>query len=235
MWELIEAVPRMSFSMQLDPPAFSLLALSAGQRTEQQRGSNDLQGWEAVAESGGYPPHPSLPPAEPRASRAAHIDPSLQGAGAPGSPAAPAHTNEGELLANSAPPHSCGPQQADLLADTLESASQQGSTRGFAPASVHPGEEGPQTFVDKQSEEGLPAGGSSQADGGKEARRAGLITADSVWSDVQPLMGEAGRATIHSRGSGGNPFGPTFVYGYQGIAFEVCKNGHLASVTLFEA
>lgn len=60
------------------------------------------------------------------------------------------------------------------------------------------------------------------------------ITADSLWGDVQAVMGDAGRATIHSRGSSGNPFGPTFVYGYAGVAFEVCKNGHLASVTLFE-
>ncbi|KAK9803064.1 hypothetical protein WJX73_005354 [Symbiochloris irregularis] len=62
------------------------------------------------------------------------------------------------------------------------------------------------------------------------------ITADSLWEDVRGIMGDGGRASVHSRGGAvGSPFGPTFVHGYCGVAFEVCRNGHLASVTLFEA
>lgn len=64
---------------------------------------------------------------------------------------------------------------------------------------------------------------------------AGVVTADSPWSDIQQCMGDGGRATILSRGSGSNPFGPTYVYGYRGVAFEVMKNGYLASATLFLA
>jgi hypothetical protein len=30
-----------------------------------------------------------------------------------------------------------------------------------------------------------------------------------------------------------NPFAATYFYAYQGVIFEVCKNHHLASVTLF--
>ena len=60
------------------------------------------------------------------------------------------------------------------------------------------------------------------------------ITADSMWDEIKAIMGEEGLATVHSRGGpGANPFGPTFVYGYPGVAFEICKNKRLASVTLF--
>jgi hypothetical protein len=62
-----------------------------------------------------------------------------------------------------------------------------------------------------------------------------VITADSTWDEVQQVLGDGGRATIHSRGFASNPFGPTLVYGYKGVAFEALKNGHLAGLTLFEA
>eukprot|EP00873_Tetraselmis_striata_P003928 jgi/Tetstr1/424192/TSEL_014798.t1 len=46
----------------------------------------------------------------------------------------------------------------------------------------------------------------------------GSITPDSTWDAVQMLLGPCGRATIHT---GSSPFGPTYVYGYSGIVFEV--------------
>lgn len=61
------------------------------------------------------------------------------------------------------------------------------------------------------------------------------ITADSTWEEISAVLGDAGRATIHSRGFASNPFGPTLVYGYKGVAFEALKNGHLAGLTLFQA
>lgn len=61
------------------------------------------------------------------------------------------------------------------------------------------------------------------------------ITADSTWDEISAVLGDAGRATIHSRGFASNPFGPTLVYGYKGVAFEALKNGHLAGLTLFQA
>ena len=61
------------------------------------------------------------------------------------------------------------------------------------------------------------------------------ITADSTWAEVQRLLGDGGRATIHSRGFAQNPFGPTLVRGYRGVAFEALKDGRLASLTLFQA
>jgi len=62
----------------------------------------------------------------------------------------------------------------------------------------------------------------------------GVITADSTWEEVQALLGPGGRATIHTSGSVSNPFGPTYVYGYRGVVFEVMRNGRIASVTLFQ-
>ena len=61
------------------------------------------------------------------------------------------------------------------------------------------------------------------------------ITADSRLQDIQAVMGDAGLATIHTRGLGTNPFGRTHVHGYKGVAFEVMRNGYLASMTLFRA
>ncbi|EFJ28090.1 hypothetical protein SELMODRAFT_231702 [Selaginella moellendorffii] len=61
-----------------------------------------------------------------------------------------------------------------------------------------------------------------------------VITGDTKWPQIQQLLGDAGRAAIQTQGSVSNPFGPTFVYGYRNIAFEVMKNGHIATVTLFQ-
>ncbi len=61
-----------------------------------------------------------------------------------------------------------------------------------------------------------------------------FLTADSTWTEIQALMGPAGRATILTHGTDASPFGPTYVYGYEGVAFEVMKNGQLAAVTLFQ-
>lgn len=38
---------------------------------------------------------------------------------------------------------------------------------------------------------------------------------------LQEILGDCGRAAIQTQGSTSNPFGSTFVYGYQNIAFEV--------------
>lgn len=81
----------------------------------------------------------------------------------------------------------------------------------------------------------------------------------------QEILGDGGRAAIQTQGSMNNPFGPTFVYGYQNIAFEVklvyilhfhglkflhlpleitpvlscncqvMKNGYISTVTLFQS
>lgn len=37
----------------------------------------------------------------------------------------------------------------------------------------------------------------------------------------QEILGDGGRAAIQTQGSMNNPFGSTFVYGYQNVAFEV--------------
>ncbi|KAK9678752.1 hypothetical protein RND81_11G231200 [Saponaria officinalis] len=59
------------------------------------------------------------------------------------------------------------------------------------------------------------------------------ITPSSKWE--QEILGDCGRAAIQTQGSTNNPFGSTFVYGYQNVAFEVMKNGYIATVTLFQS
>ncbi|GBG83063.1 hypothetical protein CBR_g36680 [Chara braunii] len=69
----------------------------------------------------------------------------------------------------------------------------------------------------------------SSADGSRR------ITVDTKWEEIQSILGDGGRAAIQTRGSIDNPFGPTRVYGYRNVVFEVMKNGHIATVTLFQA
>ncbi|KAF7110132.1 hypothetical protein CFC21_110285 [Triticum aestivum] len=61
------------------------------------------------------------------------------------------------------------------------------------------------------------------------------ITPRTKWEQVKEILGDCGRAAIQTQGSMNNPFGSTFVYGYQNIAFEVMKNGYIATVTLFQS
>ena len=59
------------------------------------------------------------------------------------------------------------------------------------------------------------------------------ITADSCLKDIKAVMGDSGLASVYSTDSGPSPFGRTQVHGYKGACFEVMRNGHLASLTLF--
>ncbi|KAL0391499.1 UNVERIFIED_CONTAM: hypothetical protein Slati_4535000 [Sesamum latifolium] len=61
------------------------------------------------------------------------------------------------------------------------------------------------------------------------------ITPSTKWEQVKEILGDCGRAAIQTQGSTSNPFGSTFVYGYPNIAFEVMKNGYVATVTLFQS
>ncbi|PIA55971.1 hypothetical protein AQUCO_00700350v1 [Aquilegia coerulea] len=61
------------------------------------------------------------------------------------------------------------------------------------------------------------------------------ITPSTKWEQVKEFLGDCGRAAIQTQGSTSNPFGSTFVYGYQNVAFEVMKNGYIATVTLFQS
>ena len=79
----------------------------------------------------------------------------------------------------------------------------------------------------KGVKQGLESAGS-----GSDAARTD-ITADSHFKDIQFVLGDAGIATIHTRGLGSNPFARTQVHGYKGVAFEIMRNGYMASMTLF--
>ncbi|KAK6922638.1 Phagosome assembly factor 1 [Dillenia turbinata] len=46
------------------------------------------------------------------------------------------------------------------------------------------------------------------------------ITPSTKWEQVKEILGDCGRAAIQTQGSTSNPFGSTFVYGYQNVAFE---------------
>ncbi|RKP09799.1 hypothetical protein THASP1DRAFT_28418 [Thamnocephalis sphaerospora] len=63
----------------------------------------------------------------------------------------------------------------------------------------------------------------------------GSITADSKWSDIERVFGPAqGRQVILNRGSHhADPFGATAMRGYDGLIFEIMKNGHLATLTIY--
>lgn len=55
--------------------------------------------------------------------------------------------------------------------------------------------------------------------------------------EVQRALGPNERALIAASTAAGpdaTPFGPTYVYGYPSVAFEVLRSGRIAAVTLFE-
>ncbi|XP_020582683.1 UPF0183 protein At3g51130 isoform X1 [Phalaenopsis equestris] len=80
-------------------------------------------------------------------------------------------------------------------------------------------------IYDAEIEGTIPLGGSTKR----------CITPRTKWEQVKEILGDGGRAAIQTQGSMNNPFGPTFVYGYQNIAFEVMRNGYIATVTLFQS
>lgn len=97
---------------------------------------------------------------------------------------------------------------------------------------------------DMSDEEAFFASTSARADAEAHAtancdgpRIMGLIRADSTFNDVTRLVGDGGRATIHTQfisGSSSNPFGSTFIYGFrQRITLEVMKSGRIANITIF--
>ncbi|KNC99074.1 uncharacterized protein SPPG_06021 [Spizellomyces punctatus DAOM BR117] len=61
-----------------------------------------------------------------------------------------------------------------------------------------------------------------------------VIGCDDLWNDVQStLPTPSPRPVVFNRGNHHNPFGSTWFYGFDGVVFEVMKNGYLASVTLY--
>ncbi|XP_005092092.2 UPF0183 protein C16orf70 homolog [Aplysia californica] len=66
-----------------------------------------------------------------------------------------------------------------------------------------------------------------------------VITAYSKWDEVQKvLMTPKHRPVILNRSAStntSNPFGSTFCYGVQDLIFEVMRNQHIASVTLYQS
>ncbi|XP_078446122.1 PHAF1 protein At3g51130 isoform X2 [Wolffia australiana] len=81
-------------------------------------------------------------------------------------------------------------------------------------------------LIEADAAEGTAQGGSSHKN---------IITPSTKWEQVKQILGDGGRAAIQTQGSMNNPFGSTFVYGYQNVAFEVMKNGYIATVTLFQS
>lgn len=65
-----------------------------------------------------------------------------------------------------------------------------------------------------------------------------LVTAFTKWDEIQErLVKPSERPVVLNRTSSTNttnPFGPTYSYGYQDIIFEVMRNKHIASVTLYQ-
>jgi hypothetical protein len=76
---------------------------------------------------------------------------------------------------------------------------------------------------------------SAGADAAEANRSGNKITPSTNWDQVKEILGECGPAAIQTQGSTSNPFGSTYVYGYQNVAFEVMKNGHIATITLFQS
>eukprot|EP00698_Gefionella_okellyi_P008550 TRINITY_DN2123_c0_g1_i13.p1 TRINITY_DN2123_c0_g1~~TRINITY_DN2123_c0_g1_i13.p1 ORF type:complete len:441 (+),score=50.16 TRINITY_DN2123_c0_g1_i13:1467-2789(+) len=61
-----------------------------------------------------------------------------------------------------------------------------------------------------------------------------VVTCDSTFDDVQTILGQAkDRPVVVEAPSSTNPYGPTLLYAYQGLVFEVLASKHIVSVCLF--
>lgn len=84
---------------------------------------------------------------------------------------------------------------------------------------------------------GAGAGSSSHNSGVEERKSGGVAQFDvnTKWQDIEARMGgNGGRPMVH--GSLTNPFGPTYLYAYDGMVIEVMKeSGHVATITLFDS
>jgi hypothetical protein len=61
------------------------------------------------------------------------------------------------------------------------------------------------------------------------------VGVDGCLADIQAAFGASSKPALHTRLGGRHPFGPTHLYAYRGVVFEVLRNGCIATVTLFEA
>lgn len=78
------------------------------------------------------------------------------------------------------------------------------------------------------------AHGGGGAQGGRAAAAAGpVVTADSTLPDIQAAFGHQGGPALHNRLGASHPFGPSYLYAYRGVVFEVLQSGLIATVTLF--
>eukprot|EP01137_Pigoraptor_chileana_P016154 Opistho-2@72750 len=74
----------------------------------------------------------------------------------------------------------------------------------------------------------------SAESGGSATLNEFVVDPDTKWDDVLVNFGKPiGKPVVFKRGSSSNPFGATFFYGYQQLIFEVMRNNHIASVTIF--
>lgn len=61
------------------------------------------------------------------------------------------------------------------------------------------------------------------------------VSVESSVSDIQATFGSGAKPALHTRLGGRHPFGPTHLYAFRGVVFEVLRSGSIATVTLFEA
>lgn len=62
-----------------------------------------------------------------------------------------------------------------------------------------------------------------------------VITPFTTWDVIRGHLGEpAEKPVVLARGASTSPFGRTLYYGYPSVIFEVMRNNHLASVTIYD-
>jgi len=59
------------------------------------------------------------------------------------------------------------------------------------------------------------------------------LNSDSKWCEYEAVFGKEGQPMIHGAGKQETVLGPTFFHAYEGVIFQVMKNGYLAGLTLF--
>eukprot|EP00002_Diphylleia_rotans_P037471 TRINITY_DN836_c0_g1_i1.p1 TRINITY_DN836_c0_g1~~TRINITY_DN836_c0_g1_i1.p1 ORF type:complete len:384 (+),score=79.19 TRINITY_DN836_c0_g1_i1:69-1220(+) len=61
-----------------------------------------------------------------------------------------------------------------------------------------------------------------------------IATVDSVWTDVCAKLGNVGQPIVHETGFSNAAFATVHYYGHENVIFEVMRNNHIASITIFD-
>lgn len=154
-------------------------------------------------------------------------------------PAPDAHADVAAPLEGASADVACSPDSADsyVITDSPELFNESAAAAEYE-AVPRQRSSGTQTNASLLAGQPPPRPGSSlsQLRRGVAGSSTSLaVSVESSVSDIQAAFGRGAKPALHTRLGGRHPYGPTHLYAYRGVVFEVLRSGSIATVTLFAA